>query len=214
MKKVIGLVLSTFLSLVAFNAASANFEAGKHYTVVSEQLSKKPEVREYFSFYCPHCFSFEPFMANVKKQLPAGAKIERNHVDFLRAASPEVQFMLSKALVTAQQLKMEDKLVGAIFNYLQVQRAVITEEKDLRNIFVLNGVDGAKFDKLFNSFAVNSKAKAMKKKQDYFSAKRALTGVPTVIVNNKYRINNQALNRNSFEKDYVELIHHLLSLDK
>ena len=107
---------------------------------------------------------------------------------------------------------MDDKLVGAIFNYIQVQRASITSEKDIRNIFVLNGVDGDKFDKLMKSFSVSSKAKSMKKNQDVMSKKGALKGVPTIIVNGKYRINNQELDENNFEQDYQNLIKHLLTL--
>ena len=184
--------------LVPFFANAANYEEGKQYTKVSEKASKKPEVREYFSFYCPHCLRFEPFFAGVKKQLPEGVTFERNHVDFLQFTSPEIQFLLTKALVTAQQLKVEEKVVAAIFNYIQVQRASVSSDKDIRNIFVINGVDGEKFDKAFNSFAVNSKAKLMKKNQDELAKKRALSGVPAVFVNGKYRINVDKLDRNNF----------------
>ena len=200
--------------LLPFLANAANYQEGQHYTKVSETASKKPEVREYFSFYCPHCLRFEPFFAKVKKSLPQGVKFERNHVDFLRASSPEIQFMLTKALVTAQQLKVEEKIVGAIFNYLQIQRAAVTSEKDIRNIFVINGVDGAAFDKTFKSFAVNSKAKLMKKNQNALASKRALTGVPAAFVNGKYRINIDKLDRNNLEQDYQNLIKYLVALDK
>ncbi|WP_063888665.1 thiol:disulfide interchange protein DsbA/DsbL [Thalassomonas actiniarum] len=209
MKKVISLIMLMF---IPFMASCAEFEEGKQYTKVSEKASTKPEVREYFSFYCPHCLKFEPFFAKVKKQLPEGVPFERNHVDFLRAASPKIQAMLSKAVVTAQQMGLEEKVVAAIFNYIQVQRAVITSEKDLRNIFVLQGADGEEFDKIFKSFSVNSKAKQMKKNQDYFSQKGALTGVPTIIINGKYRINNQELDRDNFEADYHKLTKYLLAL--
>ena len=106
-----------------------------------------------------------------------------------------------------------DKLVGAIFNYVQVQRAVITSEKDLRNIFVLNGADGEKFDKLMKSFSVNSQAKSLKKSQDTMSAKRALTGVPAIFVNGKYRVNAAKLDKNNLEQDYKNLVKYLLELD-
>lgn len=193
-------------------ACSAEYTEGKQYTTVSEKASTNPEVREYFSFYCPHCMKFEPFMDELKKQLPADVSFELNHVDFLRQASPKIQGMLSKAIVVAQQLNMEKKLTGALFNYIQVQRAIITSEKDIRNIFVLNGADGEKFDKLMASFGVNSKAKLMKMNQEYFSNKQALTGVPTIIVNGKYRINNQELDKDNFAEDFKKLVNHLLTL--
>lgn len=198
--------------LIPMVGCSADYVEGEHYTKVSEQASKKAEVREYFSFYCPHCLKFEPFMEEVKKSLPTGVALELNHVDFLPVASPKIQQMLSKALVVAQQLDMEKKLTGALFNYIQVQRAIITTEKDIRNIFVLNGADGDKFDKLMTSFSVNSKAKLMKHNQDTLTEKRALTGVPTIMVNGQYRINPAALDKANFMGDYNQLIAYLLAL--
>jgi thiol:disulfide interchange protein DsbA len=209
-KKIASLLL--VLSM-PFLANAGEYVEGKQYTKVSESVTAKPEVREYFSFYCPHCFKFEPFMHDVKKMLPKEVKFERNHVDFLRAASPEIQAMLSKSVVVAQQLGMEEKLVGAIFNYIHVQRARITSEKDIRNIFVLNGADGEKFDKLVKSFSVNSQAKKMKKNQDAMTAKRALNSVPAIFINGKYRINVAELDKDNFQDDYKNLIKYLLTLD-
>jgi len=209
-KKIASLLL--VLSMPFF-ANAGEYVEGKQYTKVSESVTAKPEVREYFSFYCPHCFKFEPFMHDVKASLPKGVKFERNHVDFLRAASPEIQALLSKSVVVAQQLGMENKLVGAVFNYIHVQRAAITSEKDIRNIFVLNGADQDKFDQLMKSFSVNSQAKKMKKNQDAMTAKRALSGVPAIFINGKYRINVKELDPSNFQADYKNLINYLLTLD-
>lgn len=207
-------LVSLFVMLVLpFMASATNYQEGTHYTVVSEQATKKPEVREFFSFYCPHCFQFEPFMASVKKKLPEDVKFEFNHVDFLRGASPTMQQTLSKAVVVAEQMGMESKLMNAIFKYIHVQRAVLTSEKDIRNVFVLNGADGEKFDKLMKSFGVNSKAKQMKKKQDYYAKSGGLTAVPAVIVNGRYRIEAKGLDKNNFEQDYNNLVKYLLALN-
>jgi thiol:disulfide interchange protein DsbA len=213
MNKILKSLLLMPLLALSVGASAAQYTEGKQYTKVNETVTKKKEVREYFSVYCPHCMTFEPFMHSLKKTLPENVTFERNHVDFLRAASPKVQQMITKAIVAAEQFDNTDKLVGAIFNYVQVQRAVITSEKDLRNIFVLNGSDGEKFDKLMKSFSVNSKAKLLKKKQDDMSAKGAIKGVPAVFVNGKYRINNTELDKNNFEQDYQNLVKYLLELD-
>jgi len=214
MKKMQQLFMVLLMPLFAFSitACAEKYTEGKQYTKVNKTISAHAEVREYFSFYCPHCLRFEPFMETVKKNLPKGVKFERNHVDFLRAASPKIQAMLTKSVIVAEQLGLDEKLVGAVFNYIQIQRAVITSEKDIRNIFVLNGADGDKFDKLMKSFSVNSKANSLKKNQDTMSKQGALKGVPTVIVNGKYRINTKELDKNNFEQDYQNLIKHLLTL--
>lgn len=213
-KKITTLSFAFLLVLfMPFIASAADYSEGKQYTKINDKVSTKSEVREYYSFYCPHCFKFEPLMAEVKKNIPSTAKFERNHVDFLRAASPEVQMMLSKAVVVAQKMEIEEKIVNAIFNYIQVQRATFSSEKDIRNVFVLNGADGEQFDKLMKSFTVNSQAKKMKKLQDTLTAKGVLTSVPTIVVNNKYRVNMKELDRNDFQNDYKNLVNYLLTLD-
>jgi len=207
------MVLLMPLFVLSMTACAEKYTEGKQYTKVSETKSNKAEVREYFSFYCGHCFRFESFIDVVKAKLPEGVAFEKNHVDFLRAASPQVQFMLTKAVIVAEKMGMSKKLLTAIFNYIQVQRAVITSEKDIRNIFVLNGADGEKFDKLMKSPGLSAKAKSMKKHQDAASKSGALTGVPAVFVNGKYRINGAELDKDNFEQDYHNLVKYLLTLD-
>ena len=213
MNKILKYLLLIPLLALSVNASAAQYTEGEQYTKVNETVTKKKEVREYFSVYCGHCFKFEPIMHSLKKSLPEDASFERNHVDFLRAASPKIQQMITKATVVAEQLGDSDKLIGAVFNYIHVQRAVITTEKDLRNIFVLNGADGDKFDKLMKSFSVNSQARTIKKYQENMTAKRVLTGVPTIIINGKYKIDPAKLDRNNFEQDYQNLVKYLLDLD-
>lgn len=213
MNKILKSLLLMPLLALSVSVSAAQYTEGEQYSKVNETVTKKKEVREYFSVYCGHCFKFEPIMHGLKKSLPADASFERNHVDFLRGASPTVQQMITKATIVAEQLGEADKLIGAVFNYIQVQRAVITSEKDLRNIFVLNGADGEKFDKLMKSFSVNSQAKSLKKHQENMTKKRVLTGVPTVIVNGKYKIDPANLDKNNFEQDYHNLVKYLLELD-
>lgn len=215
MKKMVRTFMVSLLGLFTMvnMAIAAQYTEGKQYTTVSETATSKSEIREYFSVYCPHCLRFEPFMQQVKKQLPEGMSFERNHVDFLRGASPKIQQMVTKAIVVAEQLEDTDKYIGAIFNYIQVQRAVVTSEKDLRNIFVLNGADGAQFDKLMASFTVKSKAQALKENQDAMAAKGAIKGVPAIFVNGKYRINYTELDKNNFEQDFHNLVKYLAELD-
>lgn len=212
MNKLIKILLLMPLLVFTVSTSAAQYTEGEQYTKINETVSKKKEVREYFSVYCGHCFKFEPFMHSLKKSLPEGVSFERNHVDFLRAASPKIQQMITKATVVAEQLGNADKLIGAIFNYIHVQRAVITNEADLRKIFIVNGANGEKFDKLMKSFSVNAQAKTIKKYQEQMVAKRALTGVPTVIVNGKYKVNSAKLDRNNFQQDYENLVKYLLEL--
>ena len=150
MKKFITMiVMALVLPLSAF---AAEYKEGKHYTIVADEASAKPEVREYFSFYCPHCLRFEPFMKDLAKSLPDGVSFEKNHVDFLRAASPEVQFNITKALVVAEQLPQKEAIIAAMFNAIQVQRKPLASTAELRELFESVGADGEKFEKFADKF--------------------------------------------------------------
>ena len=86
--------------------------------------------------------------------------------------------MLTKAVVVAHQMGVEKKVIAAhMFNYIHIQKAVFTSEKDIRKVFVQNGADGEKFDKLMKSFGVVSQAKAMKKQQRLFCKQRRVNRV-------------------------------------
>jgi thiol:disulfide interchange protein DsbA len=207
-----GFIALTLFAATAIAAQDSKFEEGKHYSVISEQTTNTPELREYFSYYCPACRAYEPYLNEFEKILPIGAKLEKTHVDFMQQTAPEIQFMLSKALIIAEKTAVAKKFSPAIFNYLQTERATINSEEDIRNIFVLSGGDGSKFDKGMKNFSIISEAKRNKQTQDKLSAARQLTGVPTMVVNGKYLINSKALDDKNFFADYTALVAHLFTL--
>lgn len=178
-------VLALALPLVA-NAAP--FEEGVHYEVIAERGSPKPQVTEYFSFFCPACNAFEPLIKQIKPQLKDGVKFKKSHVDFSGPRNPEVQKIMAQGLATAEALPQKDKIIDAIFTHIHAKRNSINEVADMKDIFVAQGVDGDKFDKLYKSFSVRTKTSKMARMQQNWQQKRALTGVPTFIVNGKYKL--------------------------
>lgn len=207
-----GLLAFTLFAATAISAQASKFEEGKHYTVISEQGTNKPELREYFSYYCPTCRAYEPYLNDFKKVLPNGVKLEKTHVDFMGHTTPEIQFMLSKGLIIAEKTGVAKKFSSAVFKYLQTDRAKINSEKDVRNLFVLSGGDGAKFDNGMKSFSIVSHAKRNKKIQDKLSNARQLTAVPTMVVNGKYLINSKELDSKNFFSEYTALVAYLFTL--
>ena len=70
-------ILSGMTAMVmAFSAQTmaADFVAGKDYTVVQNpgkiSVPGKIEVREFFWYGCPHCFTLEPHMQTWLKKIP------------------------------------------------------------------------------------------------------------------------------------------------
>ncbi len=199
MKKLFALFSVLMLSL---SAQAAQFKEGEHYKVLDLEASNKPVVTEFFSFYCPHCSSFEPVIQQLKKQLPEGVKLQKNHVSFMGGSMGP---SMSKAFATMVALKIEDKMVPVMFNRIHNLRKAPRDDAELRQIFLDEGVDEKKFDSAFKGFAVDSMVRRMDKQFE----NSGLTGVPAVIVNNKYLVQAQSIKTMD---EYFALVNYLLEL--
>ncbi|USD41178.1 thiol:disulfide interchange protein DsbA/DsbL [Vibrio sp. SCSIO 43135] len=198
MKKLFALVATLMLSL---SAHAAQFKQGEHYKVLDLEASKKPVVTEFFSFYCPHCNTFEPIIQQLKDQLPEGAKLQKNHVSFMGG---NMGLSMSKAYATMVAMKVEDKMVPVMFNRIHNIRKAPKDDAELRQIFVDEGIDGKKFDAAFNGFAVDS----MVRRFDKQFKDSGLSGVPAVVVNNRYLVQSQSIKTLD---EYFELVNYLLT---
>ena len=175
---------TSFLISSQANAQAVLWQEGTHYKIIADEVSKKPVVKEYFSFWCPACYAFEPIVKQMKEQLPADAQLQKIHVNFMPMAGPKVQDDATKAMLIARTLKKEDELNAAIFNYIHRQRATLGSLKDLRSLFIVNGVEPETFDKVAKGFSVNSLVKRNNKAIGDF--REHIRGVPTFIINDKY----------------------------
>ncbi len=209
MKNILGIIAFT---LTAFITNAADYEEGEHYKVVTEFAVEQPEVREFFSFYCGHCFSFEHLIPIIKKSMPDSAQFVKSHVNFLPGASKRMQHMMTKALIVAQKLDMEEQQIASLFKYIHVHGAVPTSARDIRNVFVLNGADGDKFDRLINSDEVNKAAGEMESLQNKLAQAGDLRSVPTVIVNGKYMVTLPHSHDKNMEEEYTKIVNYLLTL--
>jgi thiol:disulfide interchange protein DsbA len=184
MKKILlSLVLTILIPLQA--CAQEQWKEGEHYVVINDTATAAPEVLEFFSFWCPHCFSFEPIVSNIKQKLDSDVAFKKIHVNFMGSAGPDIQDDATRAMMVARDLKKEQALNQAIFQYIHVQRSAVTGLKDLQNIFIANGVEPAYFDKLAKSFGVNSMLQ--KNNKTIAQYRKHLSGVPNFIVNGKYQ---------------------------
>jgi len=184
MKKIL-LLLSLALLLPLQACAQEKWREGTHYKVITDQATEKKEVLEFFSFWCPHCFNFEPIVKNMKTKLAEDVEFKKVHVNFMGFTSTAIQDDATKAMMVARELKKADELNEAIFKYIHESRSAITGIKDLKNIFVVNGVEPEEFDKMISSFGVKSRLNINNKTiQEY---KKYVSSVPNFIVNGKYQ---------------------------
>lgn len=202
----------TFSLLASSSLSATNFVKGTHYkelsTPINDKLNSGQEVREFFSFYCPGCYRIEPIITALKIKLPGDVAFIKSHIDGMPGRDVVIEQGLSKALLTAKLLNIEDKITAAIFNYIQVHKASFSNDNDIKNIFLLQGIDGQRFEEVFNSFSVKTGVKKMNKATETLR-QQGITSVPTAIVNGKYKVETGAIES---QQQYIELVLYLLTL--
>ncbi|WP_429180727.1 thiol:disulfide interchange protein DsbA/DsbL [Aeromonas salmonicida] len=183
MKKII-LFFATMLML-PISYAAPQFKEGINYETLSNTGSAQPEVLEFFSYFCSSCANFEPILKGLKKTLPEGVQLKKNHVAFLgRDMGPQMQ----RAYAVANLLNVEEKITAAIFHKMQ-QRQHPKSRADVRQIFVESGVPADKFDGIVDSFA----AIGMVAQFDHNTEKYNIRAAPTFLINGKYVIKLESL---------------------
>ncbi|WP_086981823.1 thiol:disulfide interchange protein DsbA/DsbL [Vibrio aphrogenes] len=197
MKKIFTLFAALLLS---FAAQAERFPEGDYYKTIDLTKSTTPTVTEFFSFYCPHCHAFEPMIGALKQHLNGKADFEKVSVSFMGGNMGKP---MSKAYATMVSLGVDDKLVPVMFSRIHDQRNPPKNEAELRQIFLDNGVSAEDFDGTYNSFAVDS----MVRRFDKSFQDSGLSGVPTVIVNNKYIVDASKIKDIN---EYFDLIDFLL----
>jgi thiol:disulfide interchange protein DsbA len=203
MKKIL-LLLSLALLLPLQACAQEKWREGTHYNVIADQATEKKEILEFFSFWCPHCFNFEPIVKNIKTKLADDVEFKKVHVNFMGFTSAAIQDDATKAMMVARALQKSDALNQAIFKYIHVSRSSITGLQDLKNIFVVNGVGTDEFDKMITSFGVNSMLKMNNKLIQQY--REHVSSVPNFIVNGKYQA---TFTRDMNENEMSDLIVYL-----
>lgn len=186
--------------LFSFATNAADFREGRDYQLLKTPASAQPQVTEYFSFFCPHCYGFESVIEQVKEKLPKDVAFNKVHVSFMGGS---MGIPVAKSYATMVVLDVEDKMMPVMFRQIQELRQAPQNEAQIRQLFIDNGVDGKQFDAAYNSFVVNS----MQNQFDKGFKDSRLSGVPSVVVNNKYHLTPQNI---STIDEYVELVNYLL----
>ena len=156
--------------------------AGKFDPVQPPQPTDTPdkvEVVEAFSYACPHCFSFLPYMEKYEKDSPDYVAIRHMPVVFRSSWMAP-----ARAFYTAQVLGIEKQVHRAIFEAMHVRKEPMSTREDVMKFFESQGVSKETFEKAYDSFAVES----LMRKAQVMQKRYGIRGTPTIIVNGKYRV--------------------------
>jgi protein dithiol oxidoreductase (disulfide-forming) len=142
----------------------------------------KIEVIEFFWYSCPHCNSFEPKLVSWIQRQPGDVVVRRVPVAFRDDFVPQQR--LFYALEAMGKL---DELHGKVFEAIHVQRVPTNREDSILAFAEKNGLDRAKFQEVYNSFAVSAKARRAVQLQDAYG----VAGVPALGIAGRFYTDGQ-----------------------
>lgn len=185
-------------------AAARQWVAGSDYLVLDPpqptSTGDKVEVVEVFSYACPHCAHFQPYVDELKSKLPAGAQFVLVPAVFNQAWEP-----FARGFYTAQALGLVDKTHQALFDALHRDHLPIGSIDALAKFYAGYGADAGNFLSTANSFVVDAK---IAHGNDLVRGYR-VEGTPTLVVNGKYRV-AMSSERNIGAADAIQLTLYLV----
>jgi thiol:disulfide interchange protein DsbA len=137
---------------------------------------KKTEVLEFYWYNCPHCFVFEPALAEWVKKRGDTIVFRRVPVGFRESFIPQ-----QKLYYTLEALNRFD-VHRAVFDAVHVGRQKLDKEEQIIEFIEKQGIDKKKFIDTFNSFSVQSKVNRVRQLMEAYR----IDGVPTVVIDGQY----------------------------
>jgi protein dithiol oxidoreductase (disulfide-forming) len=217
-RKLAALLAITVAGLAAAATAQAEtWMAGKHYSVIPTQRTNVPagkvEVMEVFSYGCPACNQFLPTMKKLKAALPANAQLVYLPASWNKG---ENWPLFQRAFLTAQALGVAEKAHEGMFQAIwttgelgvtepsgRLKKTLPSIEDTARFYQRVTGVKAADFVNASKSFSVDLK---MRQADSQISAMQ-VPSTPTLIVNGKYRVNND----NMTPEQMIDLVKFLVA---
>ncbi|WP_172600441.1 thiol:disulfide interchange protein DsbA/DsbL [Sulfurivermis fontis] len=174
-------VLLLVLTLPGGAAAVDGIDEGIEYRRLGQTLNvgnkQKIEVMEIFWYGCPHCYNLQPLLEHWRARQGDAVAWRR-----VPAILGEGWAIHARAYYTAEGLGVAERMHAALFDAIHRERRRLNDEKALTAFFAEHGVEPARFQAAFHSFAVDAKVRQARA----LTQQLQLDGVPAVVVNGTF----------------------------
>lgn len=176
-------LLTLFLALsFSVPGYSEDFDDGIDYEILPEAINTnmpdKVVVTEQFWYGCPHCYHFEPLIEPWAHNLPENVVFQR-----LPSTLNPRWATHARTYYALQLMGLTEQTHSKIFDAIHKDRKDLGSYSKIANFLSGLGVDIDQFGQYYNSFEVETQLR----RDRLFEKKSGATGVPTVIINGKYR---------------------------
>lgn len=141
---------------------------------------KKVLVTEFFSYQCPHCYSFAPsFEAWTRKAAP-DVQVERVPVALGRKSWEPA----ARAFYVFSAMKQLPRMDGVIFDAIHRQRMGLDSERAMLQWVGSAQVDARQFESLYRSFGIETQVRAAEAR----SRAHQVPGIPAIVIDGRYLV--------------------------
>ena len=163
------------------SASAAEPRAGSQYLVLPSvqptDTGAKVEVIEFFAYYCPHRYAFEPALeAWVEKQ---GDNIVFKRVHIQGGASVLPQ---QRLFYTLDAMGLLNQYHQKVFDAMHQQHLRLSSDEQVFDWVAQNGIDRAKFVDTYRSFGIQAKLRRAGARMDSYGVDRW----PLVVVDGRF----------------------------
>lgn len=115
---------------------------------------RKVEVTEFFAYYCPHCYAFEPRLAAWVKKQGDNIVFRRVHVPRGDAVAPQ-----QRLFFTLESLGLLEQYHDKVFDAMHVEHLPLSQDEQVFAWAGRAGIDRARFLNAYDSFGVQAKVR-------------------------------------------------------
>jgi thiol:disulfide interchange protein DsbA len=113
---------------------------------------RKVEVIEFFAYYCPHCYAFEPALQAWVRQQGDNIVFKRVHVSRDANVAPQ-----QRLFFTLEAMDLLDQYHDKVFAAMHVDRLRLNSDEQVFDWAARNGIDRARFIDTYRSFGIQQR---------------------------------------------------------
>lgn len=187
----IGFLILSGLTL----AANDSFVAGKDYQVLNTPIATdqasaaKIPIIEFFSYGCPACYQFDPYLTTWLKTKPQQVVFDRVPVLFHAEWQP-----LSQVYYTAKNMGILDKVHQQIFIAIHQQQQNLNDVNAIAALF--HKYAGVKADDVISNWQFSPAINTQLSHADAIAQAYQIRQIPTIAIAGKYLLDPSMSNGN------------------
>lgn len=174
-------LLGLAAGFAALSASAADPQAGTHYLVLPAaqptDTGRQVEVIEFFAYYCPHCYAFEPALEAWVKKQGDNIVFKRVHIQGGAGVLPQ-----QRLFYTLDAMGLLNQYHQKVFDAMHQQRLRLSSDEQVFDWAAQNGIDRAKFVETYRSFGIQAKLRRAAAMMDAYGVDRW----PLVVVDGRF----------------------------